>query len=160
MARGRELSQSGNLKDRPTAGIPVSSPLLRAAQRAWRAAQRGRLTLAEGQDCARPKCSRRGLKRHYPSRSYLCPGVPVPDPAFYLKADPESGSKLCHHKKEHFPLIFLRMSTFNLLKKTNKYTLCTNPTFYLMADPNPSFAITKREILTFTSFFYEGRPYI
>jgi hypothetical protein len=48
MARGRELSQSGNLEDRPAAGIAESGPLLRAAQRAWRAAQRGRLTLAEG----------------------------------------------------------------------------------------------------------------
>jgi hypothetical protein len=82
MARGRELSQSGNLKDRPAAGIAVSGPLLRAAEGAWRAAQCGRLTLAEGQDCARPKCSRRGLKRHFLSRSYLCPSVPVPDSVF------------------------------------------------------------------------------
>ncbi len=91
MAGGRELSQSGNLEDCPAAGIPVSGPLLRAAEGAWRAAQCSRLTLAEGQDCARPKCSRRGLKRHSPSRSYLYPSVPVPvpDSIFFLKADPD-----------------------------------------------------------------------
>jgi hypothetical protein len=117
MARGRELSQSGNLEDRPAAGIPVSGPLLRAAERAWRAAQRGRLTLAEGQDCARPQCSRRGLKRHSPSRSCLCPGVPVPDSVFYLMADPDQSFAITKRDFFTFPSsLFLRKLTFTFSK--------------------------------------------